>query len=473
MHDLSLASRRGGATLIEGSRLEAFRGAIRGETLVPGESGYHQARAVWNGMIDRRPAVIARCSGVADVLACVELARERDLVVSVRGAGHHIAGRSVCDGGLVIDLSRMRGVRVDPEARTALVGPGATLGDLDHETQAFGLATPLGINSTTGVAGLILGGGFGWLTRKLGMTADNLAAADVVTADGRLLHTSEREEPDLFWGLRGGGGNLGVVTSFELRLHPVGPEVLAGLVVHPFAAARDVMRHWRDFMASAPEELTCWMLARKAPPLPFLPEAWHGRDVLVMVVVYAGDLEAGAVAARPLREFGAPIADVVAPVPYAAFQRAFDPLLQPGARNYWKSHNFSSLEDAAIDTFLGYVAGLPSPQCELFLGNLGGAAGRVPASATAYPHRDANFFMNVHARWETRQEDEACTAWARQVFDAMAPFATGGSYVNFMPEDDDRARAAYGVNYDRLALLKKRFDPTNLFRMNLNVPPAA
>jgi hypothetical protein len=215
------------------------------------------------------------------------------------------------------------------------------------------------------------------------------------------------------------------------------------------------------------------MLARKAPPLPFLPEAWHGRDVLVMVVVYAGDLEAGAVAARPLREFGAPIADVVAPVPYAAFQRAFDPLLQPGARNYWKSHNFSSLEDAAIDTFLGYVAGLPSPQCELFLGNLGGAAGRVPASATAYPHRDANFFMNVHARWETRQEDEACTAWARQVFDAMAPFATGGSYVNFMPEDDDRARAAYGVNYDRLALLKKRFDPTNLFRMNLNVPPAA
>jgi FAD/FMN-containing dehydrogenase len=473
MHDLSLASRRGGATRVEGARLEAFRAAMRGETLVPGEPGYDQARAVWNGMIDRRPALVARCTGVADVLLCVELAREHDLLVSVRGGGHNVAGKAVCDDGLVIDLSRMRDVRVDPGARTARVGPGATLGDLDHETQAFGLATPLGINSTTGVAGLTLGGGFGWLTRKLGLAADNLIAADVVTADGQLLHTSEKHEPDLLWGLRGGGGNLGIVTSFEFRLHPVGPEVLAGFVVHPFAAARDVMRNWRDSMAKAPEDLTCWVVARKAPPLPFLPETWHGREVLILVIVGSGDRAAAEAAARPLRAFGTPIADVVSPTPYVGFQKALDPLLAPGARNYWKSHNFTALPDAAIDEFLGHATRLPSPQCEIFMGNLGGAAGRVPASAAAYPHRDASFVMNVHSRWENRQDDAACTAWARGVFDGMAPFATGGVYVNFMSEDEDRVGAAYGANYDRLARLKKRYDPTNLFRVNQNVPPSA
>jgi FAD/FMN-containing dehydrogenase len=294
----------------------------------------------------------------------------------------------------------------------------------------------------------------------------------VVTADGRLLHTTEKQEPELLWGLRGGGGNLGIVTSFEFRLHPVGPEVLAGLVVHPFSAARDVMRHWRDFMAEAPEDLTCWVVARKAPPLPFLPEAWHGREVLILAMVYAGDMEEGAAAARPLREHGKPIADVVGPHPYVAFQQALDPLLQPGARNYWKSHNFASLPDAAIDTFLGHAERLPSPQCELFMGNLGGAAGRVPVSATAYPHRDANFVLNVHARWEARQDDAACTAWARGVFDTMAPYATGGVYVNFMSADEDRVRAAYGANFDRLASLKNRYDPTNLFRVNQNVAPA-
>jgi FAD/FMN-containing dehydrogenase len=473
MHDLSLASRSGRATRVDGARLEAFRAAVRGETLVPGERGYDQARAVWNGMIDRRPAIIARCSGVADVRLCVELAREHDVLVSVRGAGHHIGGKAVCEDGLVIDLSRMRSVRVDPGARTARVGPGATLGDLDHETQAFALATPLGVNSTTGVAGLTLGGGFGWLTRKLGMTADNLLAADVVTADGQLLHTSEQLEPDLLWGLRGGGGNLGIVTSFEFRLHPVGPEVLAGFVIHPFAAAGEVMRHWRDAALAAPEDLTCWVVARKAPPLPFLEEAWHGREVLILAMLWAGDLAEGESATRGLRSFGKPLADVVAPTPYVGFQKALDPLLLPGARNYWKSHNFASMPDAAIDTFLGHVARLPSPQCELFMGTLGGAAGRVPVAATAYPHRDATFFMNVHARWESRQEDAACTAWAREVFDAMAPYATGGTYVNFMSEDEERARAAYGANYERLAHLKKRYDPTNLFRMNQNVPPDA
>jgi FAD/FMN-containing dehydrogenase len=472
MHDLSLASRSGGATRLEGARVEAFRAAVRGETLAPGEAGYEHSRSVWNATIDRRPALIVRCSGVADVRLAVELARERDIVVSVRGAGHHIAGRSVCDGGLVIDLSRMRGVRVDPDARVARVEAGATLRDLDHETQAFGLATPLGINSTTGVAGLTLGGGFGWLTRKLGMTADNLVAADVVTADGQLLHASEQHEADLLWGLRGGGGNLGVATSFELRLHPVGPQVHAGLVVHPFADARGVMRAWRDAMALAQDDLTCWVVARQAPPLPFLPETWHGREVLVLAMLWAGDAAAGAEGTRALRSIGSPIADVVGPTPYVAFQQAFDPLLTSGARNYWKSHNLATLPDAAIDTFVRQLEELPSSQCEIFMARLGGAAGRVPVAATAYPHRDADFVMNVHARWESRQEDEACAAWARRAFDAMSPYSTGGSYVNFMPLDDERARAAYGANYDRLARLKRRFDPTNLFRMNQNVPPA-
>jgi FAD/FMN-containing dehydrogenase len=472
MHDLSLASRVGAPVRLKGTRLESFRAGLRGEVIARGEPGYDRARAVWNGMIDKRPALVARCAGVADVLACVELARENDLLVSIRGAGHHIGGKGVCDDGLVIDLSQMRDVRVDPLSRRARVAPGATLADFDHEAQAFALATPLGINSTTGVSGLTLGGGFGWLTRSRGLAADNLVAADVVTADGQLLHTSERHEADLLWGLRGGGGNLGVVTSFEFRLHSVGPQVLAGLVVHPFAQAPEVMRHWRDFMGAAPEELTCWVVARKAPPVPFLPESWHGREVLMLPMLYAGDVAAGEKATRALRGYGNPIADVVAPTPYAAFQKAFDPLLQPGARNYWKSHNFRTFPDAAIDALLARVETLPSPQCEIFLGNLGGAAGRVPASATAYPHRDATFVMNVHGRWEDPRDDGACTAWARGVFDAMAPFATGGVYVNFMSEDEDRARAAYGANHDRLASLKRRYDPTNLFRVNQNVAPS-
>ncbi len=472
MHDLSVASNRGGATRVERARLEAFRASMRGETLVPGERGYDRARAVWNAMIDRRPALVARCSGVADVMLCIDLAREHDLLVSVRGGGHNVAGKAVCDDGLVIDLSRMRGVRVNPELHTVRVGPGATLGDVDHETQAFGLATPLGMASTTGVAGLALGGGFGWLTRKLGLTADNIVAADVVTADGALHHASEKHEPDLLWGLRGGGGNLGVVTSFEFRLHPVGPEVLAGVVVHPLSAARGVMRHWRDVMASAPDNLSCWLLARKAPPMPFLPEAWHGHEVLMLMVMYAGEPAAGAVAARPLRDYGTPIADAVRPTSFATFQRLLDPLLQPGLRNYWKAQNFTTFPDPAIDTLMDHLQHLPSAESSVLIINLGGAAGRVDSSATAYPHREANLVLNALGRWKDREEDSACTAWTRAVFDSMTPYATGGVYVNFISEDESRVGAAYGANYGRLSTLKRRYDPTNLFRINQNVTPA-
>jgi FAD/FMN-containing dehydrogenase len=332
---------------------------------------------------------------------------------------------------------------------------------------------PTGINSTTGVAGLTLGGGYGWLTRKFGLTIDNLLSADVVTADGELRRASATEQPDLFWALRGGGGNFGVVTAFEFQLHQLGPQVLAGLVVHPFDDAERVLQDYRRIVASAPDELTCWVVMRKAPPLPFLPDAWHGREVLVLAMCYAGDVAEGEKATAELRKLGNPIADVVAPVPFAAWQQAFDPLLTPGARNYWKSHDFIDLSDDAVATLLKAVLELPGPECEIFVGNVGGAAGRVAADATAFPQRNARFVMNAHARWREPSMDNACIGWARKLFEAAAPHAAGTAYVNFMPADEtDRVEKAYGQNYSRLSQTKRRYDPSNLFRMNQNVRPA-
>jgi FAD/FMN-containing dehydrogenase len=390
----------------------------------------------------------------------------------VRGGGHHIAGNAVCDGGHTIDQSRMRSVRVDRDRRIARAGGGALLGDVDHETQAFGLAVPLGINSTTGLGGLCLGGGFGWLSRKYGMTIDSLLSADVVTADGELRVASASSEPDLFWAIRGGGGNFGVVTSFELALHPVGPLVWSGLVVFPGAGARDVLGGWRDFTATAPEELSVWAVLRKAPPLPFLPAEVHGTDVVVLAVLYAGDPEDGARATAPLPRLGAPLATMLGPQPYEAFQQAFDPLLAPGARNYWKSSDLEEVEDGALDVLVEAARAAPGPECEMFVAQLGGAMGRVPAEATAYAGRDARFVTNVHGRWRSPSDDAAVRAWARSVFDRLAPFATGGGYVNFLTADEAaRVESAYGPNFERLRELKTRFDPDNVFRMNHNIPP--
>ena len=444
---------------------------FRGELLRPTDEDYDDARAIWNGMIDRRPALVARCAGVADIIASVNFAREQELLLAVRGGGHNIAGNAVCDGGLMIDLSAMRSVHVDPGAKTARVEPGATLADFDHEAQAFGLATPLGINSTTGVAGLTLGGGFGWLSRSYGMTVDNLLSADVVTADGELLRASEDENTDLFWGIRGGGGNFGIVTSFEFRLHEVGPEVLSGPIVYAHEDAKEVLSNLREFNANAPDELAVWAILRQAPPVPFIPEAHHGTDVLILVALYAGDMKTGKELLEPLRAFGHPISDGVAPHPYEGFQQAFDPLLEPGARNYWKSHNFADLTEGAIDTACEYARKLPSPESEIFFGQLGGEASQVPADATAYPYRDANYVMNVHTRWEDPADDDRCIAWAREFYDAMAPHATGGAYVNFISEREGEERLGYGPNYDRLVEVKNAYDPTNLFRMNQNVEP--
>lgn len=473
MADVSIMTREGRRTTIVSTVLDGLRSRLRGALCLPGEPGYEQARTLWNGMIDRHPALVVRAVGVSDVLQGVGFAREHGLLLSVRSGGHNIAGLAACEGGLMLDLSLMRSVRVDPEARVARVEPGATLGDFDRETQAFGLATPLGINSTTGIAGLTLGGGFGWLSRKHGLAIDNLLSADVVTADGRLLKASAHENPDLFWALRGGGGNFGVVTSFEFRLHPVGPEVLAGLIVHPLSQAKSLLEGYRRIVAGAPDELTCWVVLRKAPPLPFLPPEVHGTGIMILAVCYAGDVQAGKRAIAPLQVLGKPIADVTGPSPFTGWQAAFDPLLTSGARNYWKSHNFLELGDGTIDVLIDQASRLPTPECEIFVGSLGRAVNRVPAAATAYPHRDVEFVVNIHTRWRDPAQDPQCIAWARGAFDALAPHATGGVYVNFMPEDESqRVRpAAYGANYARLAKLKAAYDPQNLFRLNQNVQP--
>lgn len=459
-------------TSMKSGVIEDFKTKLRGPLIQPGDAGYDDARKIWNAMIDRRPAMIVRCAGAADVKTSVVFARDHDLLLSVRGGGHNIAGNALCDDSLMIDLSGMRSVRIDREARRAYVEGGATLHDFDHEAQSFGMATPLGINSTTGVAGLTLGGGFGWLSRKWGMTVDNLVSADIVTADGQLLRTSENEYPDLFWAIRGGGGNFGVVTSFEFALHAVGPEVTAGLVVFPFDQAKQVLTRYRDLVPNLRDDVSIWTVLRQAPPLPFLPADVHGKEVVVMA--FFSPLAPDAVKSEldAVRGFGTPCGEHAGAMPYVAWQQAFDPLLTPGARNYWKSHNFTTLRDEAIDTIIRYVAELPSPQCEIFLGLLGGQASRPAVDATAYPNREAIYAMNVHTRWTDPAEDEKCITWARAFFSAAAPYASGSVYINFLTQDEgERIAEAYGPNYGRLKQIKTKYDPRNLFRQNQNIKP--
>ena len=455
------------------TEIDEFKAQFRGDVLVPGDARYDEVRQIWNAMIDRRPAVIARCGSADDVVQAVNFGRTRGLVISIRGGGHNIAGNAVCDGGLMIDLSPMKAVQVDPKARVATVEPGCTLGDFDAVVQAHGLATPTGINSTTGIAGLTLGGGFGWLSRKYGMTIDNLLSADVVTADGRQVRASETENSDLFWGLRGGGGNFGIVTRFEFRLHPVGPEVLSGLIVYPFDQAKSVLTQFARFTETMPDDLNVWSVTRKAPPLPFLPAAVHGQEIVVLALCYAGDPAEGEKLIAPLRDFGTAHGEHIGVQPYTAWQQAFDPLLTPGARNYWKSHNFTRLSEGAIDTIIEFAGTLPSPQCEIFIGTIGGQTTRVAPDAMAYSCRDARYVMNVHGRWESAADDERGIAWARAFFAKAKPFASRGAYINFLTEEEaDRIEFAYGSTYKRLAALKKKYDPANLFRMNQNIQPA-
>jgi len=458
---------------LQSVKLELLKGSFKGKIILPGDDAYENARKIWNATIDRNPAIIARCATTSDVVLAVKFAKDNGLVLAVRGGGHNIAGNAMCDEGIVIDLSQMKAASVDPDGRRVTIEGGATLADLDAATQAYGLATPVGINSTTGIAGLTLGAGFGWLSRKFGMTIDNLESAEVVTAAGEVVRASATEHPDLFWALRGGSGNFGVVTRFEFRLHPVGPDVLSGLIVYPISEAKRVLQQYREFIAEAPEDLSVWPVLRQAPPLPFLPAEVHGKGVIVLGLLYAGAPKQGEPLIEPLRKFGTLLGEHVGVQPYTAWQKAFDPLLTPGARNYWKSHNFSTLEDGLFDVVIEYVKKLPSAQSEIFFGALGGATTRPAPDSAAYAHRDAMFVMNFHGRWEDPADDERCIRWARDFFNASAPFASGGVYVNFLTADESlRVRTAYGPNYDRLARVKRKYDPGNLFHMNQNIKPA-
>ncbi len=438
--------------------------ALRGTVIPPGDPNYDEARKVYNAMIDRRPALIARCVDAADVIAAVTFARDQGLLVAVRGGGHNVAGTAVCDDGIVVDCSPMKGIRIDPAARTARCQAGVLWGELDREAQAFGLATTGGIVSTTGIAGLTLGGGLGWLMRRHGLACDNLISADIVTADGRLVTASATENRDLFWGLRGGGGNFGVVTSFEYRLHPVGPTILGGMVIHPVDRAKEVLRFYRDFALGAPDEMTTGAGMVTSP---------EGQPAVAIIACHSGSLEAGEAAVRPLREYGPPMADLLGPMPYVAMQSMLYAGFPKGAHNYWKSSFLRELSDGVIDAMVEHHMSVPSPLSAAFLEQVGGAVRRVDADETAFAHRDADFNLIIVSLWPDPMTTEANVRWARDLWDAVQPWATEGVYVNYLGEEEtDRVRAAYGEEkYHRLAALKAKYDPTNLFRFNQNINP--
>ena len=463
----------GGSITIASDVIAGLDATLRGGASQENDPGYDDARIIWNAMVDRRPGLVVHAQGASDVQQAVNFARQQNLMMSIRSGGHQIAGHAVVDGALLLDLSAMNSVSVDPIGKTARVEPGALLGDVDKETQAHGLIVPTGINSTTGIAGLTLGGGFGWTTRKFGMTIDSLISAEIVTADGEIRICDATQNADLFWALRGGGGNFGVVTAFHFQLHALGPDVMSGLIVHPISEAPQLLAELRSITATAPDELTVWSVMRKAPPLPFLPEEWHGKEVLIFAACYAGDMDEGEKAMAGLRALGDPIVDVISPHPFVGWQAAFDPLLTPGERNYWKSHDFADLPDDAISTLLEAIGNLPDPQSEVFIAHVGGAMARVPTDETAYSERSAHFIMNVHTRWSDAAQDDTCIQWARKLFDDMQPFSTGSAYVNFMPEDEiDRVGNVYGPNMQKLSDIKAKYDPDNFFRCNHNILPA-
>ncbi len=460
-------------TILKHETVDKLARQVRGPLLRPDDDGYDEARAVWNGMIDRYPALIARCRGTADVVAAVNLARNHDLPLAIRGGGHNVAGTAVCNDGLMIDLSLMKGIHVDPQSRTARAQAGTVWADLDHETQAFGLAVPSGFVSSTGIAGLTLGGGFGWMSRKHGLTCDNVRSAEIVTADGQVHTTSAAENAELFWGVRGGGGNFGVVTSFEYELQPIGPTVMAGLIVYPFEQSRAVLKFFQEYTASAPEELGTLAVLRNAPPASFLPEDIHGKPIVALFVCYIGSVEAGQQAVQPIKEFGTPIADTITPKPYTSHQQVLDATAPHGRRYYWKSEYLSGISDEAIETCIAHAPDETKPFSAVLLFQLGGAISRTPASANAAAHRDAAYVMNIQAAWDAPDKADQHIQWARDFWTKMQPFSTGGVYVNFLSEDEseDRVRLAYGDRYARLVDLKNRYDPTNLFHINQNIKP--
>ena len=462
---------REAATELEEAHVEALKGALRGEVIQPHDEGYDAARRVYNGMIDRHPRLIARCADVADVITAVNFGRENDMLVAIRGGGHNGGGLGICEDGLVIDLSAMTGVRIDPKSRTVRVGPGCKQGDVDHASHPFGLAVPAGIVSTTGIAGLTLGGGHGYLSRKHGLTIDNLLEADVVLADGRFVTASERENEDLFWALRGGGGNFGVVTSFLFRAHPVS-KVFGGPMFWNIDDTRQVMEWYREFLPRAPEELFVFFGLKTVPAAPAFPEQIHGKNVCALIWCYAGPLERAEKEMRPVRELPAPVFEGVGPMPFPALQSMFDPLFPPGLQWYWKGDFVRELSDKAIDTHIRYGSKPPSPLSLMHLYPIDGAVHRVARDATAWSYRDVRWSMVIAGIDPDPTSAERITTWAKDYWNALRPHTAGGGYVNFMMEEgQERVQATYGDNYQRLVAIKNKYDPTNLFRVNQNIKP--
>ncbi len=457
-----LKGRTGGA--VDPEVVAEFAAGIAGEVIGPADAGYDAARAMWNANIVRHPGLIVRCQGAADVIAAVNFARSHALLVAVRGGGHNVAGRALCDDGLVIDLSRMKGVFVDPKRRTVRVQGGATLGDLDRETHVHGLAVPVGVNSTTGIGGLALGGGVGWLVRKYGLTCDNALAFEVVTADGRLVTANAEENTDLFWALRGGGGNFGVVTSFLFQAHPVAT-VLGGLVVHARDQAPALLRHYRDFMATAPEELTAYAGVLSTP---------DGMPACAMILCWCGDLDEGERVLQPLRAFGSPLMDAVQPMPYPVMQKLLDGAFPYGVNSYWKSTFVTELSDEVIDLVVARGNAMRSPLSAMVVEFYAGAGSRVGTTDTAFAQRQAEYDIGIIAQWADAAENDTHIAWARETAEALKPYSSGAYYTNFLGEEgQDTIRGAFGPNYDRLAQVKKKYDPTNFFSLNVNIKPAA
>lgn len=469
---IELRAADGGAVQVSPEILQSFKAGFRGPVLGRDAPEYEETRKIWNAMIDRRPGLIVRCTGTTDIVAAVKLARQHQFLLSVRGGGHNIAGLAVCDGGLMIDLSLMRGVWVDPKGRTARAQAGCTLGDLDRETQLHGLAAVMGFVSATGIAGLTVGGGFGYLTRKHGWTCDTVVSMEVVTAEGKVVRAAADENAELFWALRGGSGNFGIVTSFEYELFPVGPEILGGAIAWRAQDAKEVLDFFREFTLKTPRETTCVAALRIAPPAPWLPKEVHGKPIVAVFVCHSGSIEDGEKIVAPLRGFGRPVADIVTRRPYTQMQSLLDATQPKGRRYYWKSHYLPRIESKAVDTLIDHAARLPSPHSAILLFQLDGELGELPANHSPAGNRDAAFVLNIAASWENAADDASNLRWARDCFESTRAFSTGGAYVNFLTEEEgrDRIEAAYGKPIlDRLAVLKKKYDADNLFRHTKNV----
>lgn len=459
-------------TVISERAVHEFISSIQGTVLRPGDERYEAGRRVWNGMIDRYPSMILYCSKAADAVTAVNFARENSLIIAVRSGGHNVAGNAVCDGGMVIDLSRMKKIDVDAGSRTARADAGLTWGEFDNATHAYELATTGGLVSSTGIAGLTLGGGIGWLMRKYGLTCDNLLSVKIVTADGQHLNASQTENADLFWGVRGGGGNFGIVTSFTYRLHPVA-RVLAGMVIYPTDDAAELLRFYGSYLSAIPDELTTMFLFLTLQPAPYLPDRLHGRRAVAIYFCHVGNAESGQRAIQPLREISTPLFESAAVMPYPRFQSMFDANALPGLLNYWKSVYLGALSDACIDAIAEHAAGMTSPLTQVHLQHMLGTVRRVPEDAMAFSHRDAFCSLNIVTKWTDRAGSDRHVRWTRDFAEALKPFARG-VYVNFLgDEGEDRVKAAYGQdNYQRLAALKRRYDPENFFRLNQNIRPA-